>query len=73
MIGNKQEKVWQAGPLGLFWAIWKARNGVPFKDELLSIQRLKTSFVFRLQSETKLSILDSSSTVSGFIDWMGSK
>ncbi|KAL6329514.1 hypothetical protein AAG906_021522 [Vitis piasezkii] len=29
-----------------FWTVWKARNRLKFKDDVLSIQRLKYSFVF---------------------------
>ena len=56
-----------------FWTIWKARNGVAFKDEVLSIQHLKTSFVNLLWSETKLSIVGGPLIIVGFIDWVGCK
>ena len=44
-----------------------------FMDELFSIQRLKTSFVFLLLSETILSISNGPSTIVEIIDWVGCK
>ena len=40
-------------------------------DEMLSIERLKTSFVFHLWSETKLSIMVGYSTLVEFFDQVG--
>ena len=65
--------MWQASPHSLFWAVWKARNGIVVKDEAFSLQRMETSFVFLLWSKTKLSIGDGPSTIAGFIDWLGCK
>ena len=70
-VGKKQRKVWQAGSSCLFWTIWKTRNKIAFTDDVLSIQKLKTSFVLHLWSETKLSIEDGPSTLVTFIDWLG--
>ena len=53
--------------------MWRARNSIAFKDEEFSIQWLKSSFVSLLWSETKLSMVDGSSTLIGFIDWVGCK
>ena len=53
--------------------MWKARNIVAFKDEVLSLQWLKSSFVFLLWLETNLSIVGGPSTLIGFIDWIGCK
>ena len=55
-----------------FWMVWKARNRIAFEDHVLSIQRLKSSFVCFLWSETKLFIKDGPSTLVSFIDWLGS-
>ena len=63
----------RAGPLYLFWTISKARNQVVFNEESFSVQREKTSFVFLLWSETKNTIQDSPSNITGFIDWVGCK
>ena len=62
------KKVWLASPFCLFWTIWKARNGVAFKDEVFSIQQLKTSFVYLIWWETKLSIVGGPLSIVGFID-----
>ena len=69
-VGKKREKVWRAGPLCIFWTVWKARNKFAFEEEVLSIQRLKTSFVYFLWSETKLFIKDRPSTL---LDWVGTR
>ena len=70
-VGKKQKKVWQASPFCLFWTVWKSRNGVAFNDEVFSIQRLKNFFFYLLWLETKLLIR--SSTLVGFINWVGCK
>ena len=44
-MGKRHKIVWKAGPLCIFWTIWKTRNRISFEDEVLSIQRLKTSFL----------------------------
>ena len=67
-VGTKRKKVWQEGPLRLFWVIWKVRNRIAFEDSVLSIQRLKASFVYLLWSETKLWIKDGPSTLIDFVD-----
>ena len=72
-MGKKREAMWQAGPLCLFWSVWAARSKIAFEDSVLSIQKLKTSFVYLLWSETKLLIKGSPSTLIDFIDWMGSR
>ena len=72
-VGKRRKKVWQAAPSCLFWTLWKARNRIVFKEDVLSIQKLKYLFLFLLWSETKLSIENSPSTLDGFIDWVGCK
>ena len=44
-VDKKRKVVWLLGPLCLFWVIWKARNSIAFEDGVLSIQKLKISFV----------------------------
>ena len=44
-MGKKRKVAWLLGPLCLFWVIWKARNSIAFEDGVLSIQKLKISFV----------------------------
>ena len=72
-VGKKRKEVWRASSLCIFCTVWKARNRIAFEDDVLSIQRLKSSFVCFLWSETKLFIKDGSSTLIGFIDWLGSR
>ena len=69
-VGKKRKVVWLMGPLCLFWVIWKARNSIAFEDGVLSIQKLKISFVYLLWSETKLWIKDGPSTLIDFIEWV---
>ena len=72
-VGEKRKGVWRTSLLCLFWTVWKARNKVVFKEEELSIQRLKNSFVYFLWSEAKLFIKDGPSTLVDFIDWVGTR
>ena len=69
-MGKKRKVTWLLGPLCLFWVIWKARNSIAFEDGVLSIQKLKISFVYLLWSETKVWIKDGPSTLLDFIDWV---
>ena len=36
-LGKKHKKAWRAAPLHIFWTVWKARNRLAFKDDILSI------------------------------------
>ena len=38
LLAKDRRKVWKAGPLYIFWSVWKARNGIVFRDEVLPIQ-----------------------------------
>ncbi|RVW89825.1 hypothetical protein CK203_034486 [Vitis vinifera] len=60
------------GALHIFWTVWKARNRLAFKDDDISIQRLKYSFLCSLWSEAKLFIVECPQTLVNFIDWVGS-
>ena len=70
-VGKKRKEVWRANPLCLFWTVWEARNKIVFEEEVLSIQRLKSSFVYFLWLEMKLFIKYGPSTLVDFIDWVG--
>ena len=71
-MGKKRRKVWRAAPLYICWMVWKAMNSLVFKDDVLSIQRLKYSFVYSIWSEAKLYIVECPLTMVNFIDWLGS-
>ena len=71
-MGKKCKKVWRAAPHHIFWMVWKARNRLAFKDDMLSIQKLKYSFILFFWSETKLFIVECPLTITNFIDWLGS-
>ena len=49
-LRKKDEKLWLAAPLSLFWAIWKERNRIVFEDATFFLNRLKLSFVSSLNS-----------------------
>ena len=66
-VGKKRKEVWRAGPLCIFWTVWKARNKITFEEKVLSIQRLKEF----LWSEMKLFIKDDPLTLVDFIDRVG--
>ena len=72
-VGKRRKKVWQAAPFCLLWIVWKARNRIVFKEDILSIQKLKYLFLLLLWSETKLSTESGPSTLVVFIDWEGCK
>ena len=71
-LGKKRRKVWSAASLHIFWTVWKTRNRLTFKDNELSIQRLKYSFILSLWSEAKLFIVECLQSLVNFIDWLGS-
>ena len=51
----------------------ETRNAIAFRDEVLSIQRLKSFFVYIFWSETKLYFVDGPTILVHFIDQVGSK
>ncbi|RVW37057.1 Translation initiation factor IF-2, chloroplastic [Vitis vinifera] len=67
-MGKNRKKVWRAAPLHIFWTVWKERNRLTFKDESVSIQRLKHSFILTLWAEAKLFIDNCPLTIANFID-----
>ena len=71
-VGKKRKTAWRESPLCIFQTVWKTRNRIAFEDEVLSIQRLKTSFLNSLWPGTKLFIKDGPSTFLEFMDWVGS-
>ena len=69
-VRKKRREVWRVDPICIFLMVWKARNRIAFEDNVLSIQRLKRSFVYFLWSETKLFIKDGPSTfLVSLIGW----
>ena len=68
-IAHDQKRVLKARPLCIFCAVWKERNDIVSRDEVLSIQ--KVSFlVYLFWLETKMPILDGSMTLIQSIGWM---
>ena len=70
-LAKEKRRVWNSGPLCIFWTIWKTRNDIVFRDEALFIQRLKFLFVYLFWLETKVSLMDGTMTLVHFIDWTG--
>ena len=66
-VGKKRRKVWHVASSCLFWSVWKARNGVAFRDKIIYIYRLKISFVPLLWAKTKLFIVNGPSTLIEFV------
>ena len=69
---KKHSKVWWAAPLCLFWMVWKERNRIVFENEVLSLQRLKNSFICNLLSWANSSIIEGPLSLFNFVDWLGS-
>ena len=70
-VGKIHKKAWQMAPLCIFWSIWKERNSLAFGNEVLSIQRLKHSFVCNLWSWVKVFIVLSPRSLVSFFEWLG--
>ena len=68
VLGKNRKEVWKAGPLCILWMIWKVRNKIAFEDVMLSIQKLKPSFVHLLWAETKMRIKDGPTTLVDFFE-----
>ncbi|KAL6331568.1 hypothetical protein AAG906_011508 [Vitis piasezkii] len=60
-VDKKRGKTWRAAPLCLFWTVWKERNMIVFDNEVLSILRMKNSFVY-----------GGPCSLINFVDWLGS-
>ena len=70
-VGKKRKRVWMAAPLCIFWTLWMERNRVVFENEVPSVHRMKTFFVFSLWSWAKLYSVDNLNSLVGFLSWMG--
>ena len=71
-VDKKREKTWRAAPLCLFWTVWKERNMIVFANEVLSIQKMKNSFVYNLFSWAKSCLEVGPISLVNFVDWLGS-
>ena len=70
-VGKTRKKAWQT--LCIFWSVWKERNLLAFGNEVLSLQRLKHSFVCNIWSWVRVFIVLSSCSLVSFFEWLGSK
>ena len=64
--------VWKSVPLCIFGTIWKERNRITFRNGLLTVQRLKHSFVSTLWGWNSLYIDEEISSLIGFLEWLAS-
>ena len=71
-VDKKRGKTWWATPLCLFWMVWKERNRMVFDNEVLSIQRMKNSFVCNLFSWAKSCLDGGPHSLINFVDRLGS-
>lgn len=59
-------------PFCLMWKIWKARNKVAFKDDILSVQGWRL-ILFLCSGLRQCMIKDASTSIESFINWVGCK
>ena len=71
-VGKKRKKVWKSIPLCIFWTVWKERNRLAFRGDVLNIQKLKNFFVCNLWSWIKLYLGEESLSLIGFLEWVAS-
>ena len=70
-VDKKWGKTWRVAPLCLFWMVLKERNSIVFDNEVLSIQRMKNSFVCNLFSWAKSCLEVGPLSLINFVDWLG--
>ena len=69
-VDKKLGKTWRTAPLCLFWTVWKERNMIVFDNEVLSILRMKNSFVCNLFSWAKSCLDGGPCSLINFVDWL---
>ena len=70
-VGKIRKKAWQMTPLCIFWSVWKERNLLAFGNEVLSLQRLKHSYVCNMWSWVRVFIVLSPRSLVNFFEWLG--
>ena len=45
--------MWRSVPPCIFWAVWKERNRIAFRDGTVDVHKLKHSFIYNLWSCVK--------------------
>ena len=55
-IAKDRRRVWDVGPLCIFWVFWKVRNDVVLRDEVLSLQNVKVFFCMVRMNRDKLKL-----------------
>ena len=53
-VGKRRKKAWMTAPLGIFWTIWLERNRLVFEDVIISINRMKSTFLCNIWSSVNL-------------------
>ena len=71
-VGKKRKKIWNSIPLCIFWTVWKERNKLAFRGGSLDIQKFKIFFVSNLWCWARVYIGEETSSLLGFLEWLGS-
>ena len=70
-VGKKRKRVWMAAPLCLFWTLWLERNRVVFENEVPSVNRMKSLFLFTLWGWAKMYSTVNLNSLVEFLTWLG--
>ena len=71
-MGKKRKKLWNSIPLFIFWTVWKEKNKLAFRGELV-IQKIKYSFVCNIWDWAKLYMGEEPNSFIGFLEWLASR
>ena len=71
-VGKKRKKLWNSIPLFIFWTVWKEKNKLAFRGELV-IQKIKYSFVCNIWDWAKLYMGEEPNSFIGFLEWLASR
>ena len=69
-MGKKRRKIWKSIPICIFWTVWKEKNRIAFRKEILHVQRLKFSCVHNLWRWNSLYLGEEASSLIGFLEWL---
>ena len=70
-VGKRRKKAWMAAPLCIFLTIWQERNRLAFEDVIISINRMKSTFLCNLWSSVNLHSVERPRSLVDFLTWMG--
>ena len=70
-VGKQLNKAWMEAPLCIFWTIWRERNRPGFEDVIISINRMKFTFLCNLWSSVNLHNVERLKSLVDFLTWVG--